>query len=64
MHYSVQPRNLIFVKDCKFLACAKNMGSNIGKNMSKNVNSKYRQKPLDNAKKISYRWATCLKMSN
>ena len=51
MHYSVQPRNLIFVKDCRFLGCAKNMGSNIGKNMSKNLNSKYRQKPLDHAEK-------------
>ena len=51
MHYSVQPRNLIFEKGCKVLACAKNMGSNIGKNMSKNLNSKYGQKPLDHAKK-------------
>ena len=55
MHYSVQPRNVIFVKACKLLACAKNMASNIGKNMSKNLNSKYRQKPLDHAEKNSYR---------
>ena len=32
MHYSVQPRDQIFVKDYGFLSFAKNMGKNIGKN--------------------------------
>ena len=36
MHYSVQPRNWIFVKDYGFLSFTKNMGRNIGKNVGKN----------------------------
>ena len=34
--YSVQPRDLIFVKDYVFLSFAKNMGKNISKNLSGN----------------------------
>ena len=32
--YSVQSRDRIFVKGCKFLSFPKNMGKNIGKNIS------------------------------
>ena len=39
MHYSVKPRDRIFVKDCRFLSFAKNMS----KNISKNVGGKYSQ---------------------
>ena len=38
MHYSVQPRDRIFVKDYGILSFAKDMGKNIGKNISKNKN--------------------------
>ena len=48
--YSVQPRDLIFVKGYGFLSFAKNMSRNIGKNISKNLSSKYSQKRLDHAK--------------
>ena len=58
MHYSVQPRDRIFVKGCGFLSFAKNMAKNIGTNISKNLRGKYgsgmlvvRQKLLDHAKK-------------
>ena len=36
LHYSVQQKDQIFVKDYGFLSFAKNMGKNIGKNISKN----------------------------
>ena len=54
-HYSVQPRDFIFVKGYIFLSIAKNMGKNIGKNISKNISSRYSQKIFDHAKKIRYR---------
>ena len=38
--YSVQPRYQIFVKGCRFLSFAKNIGNNAGKNISKNASSK------------------------
>ena len=44
-HYSVQPRDWIFVKAYGFLSFSKNMGRNI----SKSVSSKYSQKLLDHA---------------
>ena len=44
--YSVQPRDQIFVKGCRFLSFAKNMGKNIGKNVSRGLNSKCSQKLL------------------
>ena len=48
--YSVQPRDLIFVKSYGCLSFARNMSKNIGKNISKNISSKYSQKLLDHAK--------------
>ena len=48
--YSVQPRDLIFVKRYGCLSFARNMSKNIGKNISKNISSKYSQKHLDHAK--------------
>ena len=38
--YSVQPRDLIFVKGYGFFFFAKNMGKNIGKNITKNLSGK------------------------
>ena len=35
MHYSVQPRDRIFLKNYGCLSFAKNMGRDIGKNISK-----------------------------
>ena len=32
--YSIEPRNRIFVKGCRFLSFAKNIGKNIGKNLN------------------------------
>ena len=49
-HYSVQPRDQIFVKGNWLLSFVKNMGKNIGKNIRKNLSSKYSQKLLDHAK--------------
>ena len=49
-HYSVQPRDQIFVKGYGFLSFARNIGKNIGKSISKNLSSKYSQKLLDHAK--------------
>ena len=40
-HYSVQPRDQIFVKDYGFLPFAGNMDKNVGKNISKNLTSKF-----------------------
>ena len=51
MHYSVQPRDWIFVKGYGFLSFAKKLGTNIGKNISKNLSSKYNQKHFDYPKK-------------
>ena len=46
MHYSVQPRDWIFVKGYGFLSFTKNVGKNIGKNLI----SKYSPKLLHHAK--------------
>ena len=46
MHYSIQPRDPIFVKGYGFLSFTKNMG----KNISKNLSGKYSKKLLDHAK--------------
>ena len=51
MHFSVQPRDWIFVKSYGFLSFAKNMGKNTGKNISKNLTGKYSKKRFDHAKK-------------
>ena len=45
MHYSVEPRDRIFVRGYEFWPFAKNMG--------KNWNNKYSQKLLDSAKKAT-----------
>ena len=50
MHYSIEPRDRVFVKDYIFLSLAENMGKNIGKNVSQNLSSKYSQKLLGHAK--------------
>ena len=50
MCYSVQPRDLRFVKGYGFLSFAKSMGKNIGKNISKNLSGKYIQTLFDHAK--------------
>ena len=56
--YSVQTRDLIFVKGYEFLAFAKN----IGKNIIKTLSSKYSQKLLDNAKQsVTYALKDALK---
>ena len=40
MHYSVQPRDRIFVKGYGFLSFAKSMSKNIGKTISKRASGK------------------------
>ena len=37
MHYSVQPRDRIFIKSYGFLVVTKNMGENVSTNIKKNV---------------------------
>ena len=49
-HYSVQPRDRIFVKGYGFSSIAKNMGKDFNKTTSKNLSGKYIQKLLDHAK--------------
>ena len=44
MHYSVQPRDGIFVKDYGLSSFAKNMGKNVAKNISKNLTGNYGKK--------------------
>ena len=51
MHYSVQPRDRIFVKSDGFFSFAKNMGKSFAKNVSKSLSGKYSQKLLDYAEK-------------
>ena len=55
MHYSVQPRDQIFVKDYWCLTFAKNMSKNIRKNIRKDLSGKYSQKSLDHAEKCADR---------
>ena len=43
MRYSIEPRDRIYVKGCRFLSFPKNMG--------KSLSNKYGQKLLDSAKK-------------
>ena len=50
MRYSIEPRDLIFVKGYGLLSFAKNMHTNLGKNISKILSRKYSQKHLDHAK--------------
>ena len=44
MHYSIEPRDRIFVKGYDELSFAKNMSKNIGNNISQNLRIKYRLK--------------------
>ena len=39
-HYSIQPRDRIFVKGCGCLSFAKNIGENISRNITKNLSDK------------------------
>ena len=50
MNYSIEPRDLIFVKDYGFLFFIKNMAKTLGKNISKILGGKYSQKLLDHGK--------------
>ena len=49
-HYSVQSKDVVFVKGYGFLPFAKNIAENIGKNIIQNLSNKYSQKRLDHAK--------------
>ena len=53
MHYSIEPRDRIFVKVYGLLSFAKNMGKELGKNISKYVSEKYSLKLLDLAKQTA-----------
>ena len=49
--YSIEPRDLIFVKGYLFLSFTKNISKIIGKNTSKNLSGTCSQKLLDHNKK-------------
>ena len=59
--YSIQPRDLMFVKGYGFSSFSKNMDKNIGKNISKNLSGKYSPKFFDHPKKS---WTDALKTSS
>ena len=40
MHYSIEPKDRIFVKVHTFLSFAENIGKMLGKNISKNLSEK------------------------
>ena len=48
--YSIQHREIRFVKGFGFLSFAKNMDKNIGKNINKTLSGRYSQNLLDHAK--------------
>ena len=50
MRYSIEPRDIIYVKGHGFLSFAKNMSTNATK-VAKNLSSKYSQKRFHSAKK-------------
>ena len=50
MHYSIEPRDRIYVKRYGFLSFSKNTGTHATK-VSKSMSNKYSQKLLDSAKK-------------
>ena len=52
MHYSIEPRDRIYVKGYGFLSFAKNIGTHAGK-VAKSMSNKYSQKLLDIAKKAT-----------
>ena len=54
MHYSVKPRDRIFVKGYWFLSFAKKMGKHVGgKSISKSLSGKYSWKLLDHVLKTT-----------
>ena len=50
MLYSIEPRDIIYVKSYGFLSFAKNIGAHATK-VAKSMSNKYSQKLLDSAKK-------------
>ena len=50
-YYSIEPRDLIFVKGYIFLSFTNNISKIIGKNTSKNLSGTCSQKLLDHTKK-------------
>ena len=53
MHYSIEPRDVIFVNNARFLPFAKNTGKSLGKSISKKLRRIYSQKLPDHAKKFA-----------
>ena len=53
MHYSVQPRDQIFVKGYGILSFTENMGKNTAKNLYKNLSGLYSQKILGHVKRYT-----------
>ena len=51
--YSVQSREIIFLKGYGYLYFTKNMGKNIGKDISKGLNKKYNHKHVDYARQFA-----------
>ena len=51
MGYSIQSRDLIFVKGYGFFSFVKNISENVGKKINKNLSGKNSQKLVDHAKK-------------
>ena len=49
-HYSVHPKDQIFVKGYRFLSFANNMGKNLDKRIRRNLSSIYSWKRLDHDK--------------
>ena len=45
--YSIQPRDLIFLKSYRFFSFTKNMSQKIGKHISQNLSIKYSHRRLD-----------------
>ena len=50
MRYSIEPREIRYVKGYRFLSFARSMGTDTTK-VAKNLNNKYGQKLIDSAKK-------------
>ena len=50
MRYSIEPREIRYVKGYGFLSFARNIGTNAAK-VAKNMSNKYSQKLVDTAKK-------------
>ena len=52
MHYSIEPRDIIYVKDYGFSSFAENIGANATK-VAKSMSNKYSPKLLDSTKKYT-----------